>query len=56
MRLQIWIIAGLSSAIPWVGSFNAARDTYRAAQAAYLIPNLEIRHNIEQIVTTVFRA
>ncbi|MBB3592894.1 hypothetical protein FHX08_003238 [Rhizobium sp. BK529] len=43
MRIQVYIIAFLLSAIMWGVTFDAARDAYRAAHTAGLMPNLQIK-------------
>ncbi|MBX4959609.1 hypothetical protein [Rhizobium lentis] len=50
MRIQIYIIALLLSAIMWSISFDAARESYHAAQSAGLMPNLHINKKIDRIL------
>ncbi|EJZ17218.1 hypothetical protein FHS26_002040 [Rhizobium pisi] len=50
MRIQIYIIAFLLSAIMWSISFDAARESYHAAQSAGLMPNLHINKKLDRIL------
>ncbi len=50
MRIQVYIIAFLLSAIMWGVTFDAARNAYRAAHTAGLMPNLHIQHKIDRIL------
>ncbi|WP_143540744.1 hypothetical protein [Rhizobium sp. L43] len=50
MRIQIYIIALLLSAIMWSISFDAARESYHAAQSAGLMPNLHINKKLDRIL------
>ncbi|WP_176538952.1 MULTISPECIES: hypothetical protein [unclassified Rhizobium] len=50
MRIQIYIIALLLSAIMWSISFDAARESYHAAQSAGLMPNLHINKRLDRIL------
>ncbi|EJT04662.1 hypothetical protein [Rhizobium sp. CCGE 510] len=50
MRIQIYIIALLLSAIMWSISFDAARESYHAAQSAGLMPNLHINKRLDRVL------
>ncbi|HWT56442.1 MAG TPA: hypothetical protein VN284_01135 [Rhizobium sp.] len=50
MRIQIYIIALLLSAIMWSISFDAARESYHAAQSAGLMPNLHINKKLDRVL------
>ncbi len=50
MRIQVYIIAFLLSAIMWGVTFDAARNAYRAAHTAGLMPNLHIQKKIDRIL------
>lgn len=50
MRIQVYIIAFLLSAIMWGVTFDAARNAYRAAHTAGLMPNLHIKHKIDRVL------
>jgi len=44
------VARGLVSAIMWGVTFDAARNAYRAAHTAGLMPNLHIQHKIDRIL------
>lgn len=51
MKVQIYLIAILSSLILWSASFDVSRTVYREAHQAGLMPNLELRHHFHAVVT-----
>jgi hypothetical protein len=50
MRMQIYIIVFLLSAIAWVMSFDVTRMGYRDAWHAGLMPDLHIRHHLHKVL------
>lgn len=50
MRVQIYLIAALLSAILWLMSFDETRDVYRGAQRAGILPNLHIGLRIDRVI------
>jgi len=50
MRIQVYVIIALLSAILWVIGFDSARNSYRDAEQAGLVPNLHLRNNISELL------
>lgn len=50
MRFQQTIIMFQISLLMWGAAYYGTRDLYHAAQAAELIPNLHIKHNVSRLL------
>lgn len=50
MRIQVVIIVFQVSLLLWGGSFFIARDLYHLAQETGVMPNLHLRHQLDEIL------
>lgn len=53
MRIQLYIIAVLSSLLLWGASYHAAEASYHAAQRVGVLPNLHIKHHVREAMHRV---